>query len=83
MAAETERMTYLGVAPCGCIRMAIADDPDIRKTVAQSIGEAVMGGLTVERVPSHTLRERTWRVPDCPTHPAPPKVERTVQESFA
>lgn len=76
---ETERMTYIGIDTCGCIRMAVSDHPGVRDTAAQMIGDAVLLGMTIERVPSHTLRTREWRNPACEKHRPKEPVQRAVQ----
>ena len=63
----TESMSYITKKPCGCLSMAIVDNPDHKHDVAREIGEAILQGETVERVTSESVRTmdfglalRTW-----------------------
>jgi len=69
----TESMSYIAKKPCGCVTMAIVDNPDHKNEVAREISQAVRQGETVERVTSESVRTMVWdcskhTVCDCPEH---------------
>lgn len=64
----TEPMAYIGIAPCGCIRMAVTDRPEARRAAAMEIAAAIRSGYTVERVTCEYVRQTKWTKPDCATH---------------
>ena len=65
MAMSSESMSYIAKKPCGCLSMAIVDNPDHKKDVAKEISKAVRLGETVERVTTETVRTMDWK---CPEH---------------
>lgn len=65
---DSEPMAYIGRADCGCIRMAVVDDPDHKRDVAREIAKAVKHGETVERVTCAYVRETKWTRADCSAH---------------
>ncbi len=69
--AQPEPMAYIGTAPCGCIRMAIVDDPNRRREVAREIAAAIRQGEAVERVTCDYVRTTKWTRPDCAEHAKP------------
>ncbi len=68
---DAEHHAYIGTAPCGCIRMAIVDDPKRRREVAREVAAAVRHGETVERVTCDYVRTTKWTRPDCAEHAKP------------
>lgn len=66
--ADPEPMAYIGRAPCGCIRMAVVDDPNHKRDVAREIANAVKHGEAVERVTCEYVRQTKWTRPDCTEH---------------
>lgn len=58
--SEIEEPAYIARASCGCILMAIADDPDDspeeKKVTAREVAKAINRGLTVERVEAQYVR---------------------------
>lgn len=60
-------MSYLSRKPCGCLGMAVVDNPEHKRDVAKEIAKAVRLGEIVERVPLEKVRRTMWR---CPTHSA-------------
>ena len=46
-----ERFCYVGRQPgCGCIGLVVVDDPQHAKDTAKSVSDAVIDGLTIERM---------------------------------
>ena len=41
---------YIGVAECGCVRAAAADDPNSRQHTAADVADFIRDGLIIERV---------------------------------
>jgi hypothetical protein len=64
--SASEPMAYVGRAPCGCIRMAVVDDPQHKQRTAREIAKAIKAGETVERVTCEYVRTTSWR---CDAHP--------------
>ena len=60
-----ENMSYISKKPCGCLCMAVLDNPDHKRDVAKEIAKAIRLGETVERVPTETVRTMDWK---CPEH---------------
>ena len=58
-------MSYMSRQPCGCLGMAVVDNPDHKRDVAKEVAKAVRRGETVERVPTEDIRTTMW---ECPTH---------------
>lgn len=58
-----EYESYIGRKSCGCIVLAIVDDPDHKKDIAKEIAKAIKGGLTIERVTCQYVRENMKRCP--------------------
>ena len=54
-------MAYISKKACGCLAMAIVDNPDHKREVAKEIGKAVRLGETVERVPAEDVRTMAWK----------------------
>ena len=53
---ENATHAYIGIAACGCIRAATADDPDQKKEVAKDVASFLRWGKTVERVSVESVR---------------------------
>lgn len=68
MTTSDEPYAYVGRARCGCIRMAVVDDPDRASRVAREVAEAIRAGETVERVACAYVRTMRWTRPDCTEH---------------
>lgn len=47
---------YIGRKACGCITLAVVDNPNHTKDTARSIAAAIRRGLTVERVTVEYVR---------------------------
>jgi hypothetical protein len=58
MSTNTEQMAYVGIAPCGCMRAAVVDEPKHAKDVRKDVSGFMRDGLTVERVPVALVRVR-------------------------
>lgn len=58
-------MSYISKKPCGCLSMAIVDNPDHKKDVAREIAKAIRLGETIERVTLESVRTMDW---ECPEH---------------
>ena len=56
MGQDKLRGSYVGRKPCGCVAMVAADYGD-RKSLAQSVAEAVRAGLTVTWIPWEQVPE--------------------------
>ena len=68
---DKEQMAYIGHAECGCIKLAIVDNPAHYKDTAREIIKAIRQGYVVERVTCEYVRQH-W---DCPQH-----IKPTVKE---
>lgn len=49
--------SYVGYAPCGCMKAAIIDDPARPREVAREVASWIRSGLTVERVKHQIVRD--------------------------
>ena len=49
-------MVYVAKKSCGCIVAAIIDHPSLRLEIANTLGEWIKRGLTIERVPDEMVR---------------------------
>ena len=56
-----EYKSYVSKKSCGCVCMAIIDNPDHKKDVAKEIAKAVRLGETIERMPTETVRIMPWK----------------------
>ena len=65
---SAEHKSYVGLAPCGCIRTVCVDNPDYKKDTADTISRCVKLGLAVERWETVAVRSAKWDCgkPDCP-----------------
>lgn len=70
MPDPTEHMAYIGRATCGCLRMAVVDDPAHKQRTAREVARSVKLGETVERVTCEYVRTTAWRCADHPTEAA-------------
>ena len=64
----TESMSYISKKPCGCLAMAVVDNPDHKKETAKEIARAIRAGETVERVTTEQVRTMNWK---CLAHMEP------------
>ena len=53
-------MAYIAKKPCGCIVLAVVDNPDHRRDVAKEVAKAIREGYIIERVTADYVREN-WR----------------------
>ncbi len=60
-----EPMSYVGKAPCGCIRFAAVDLPSEAKENRKAIMDCLANGLTVERMDTESVRRAKWGCPQC------------------
>lgn len=60
-----ESMSYISRRPCGCLSMAVVDNPEHKRDVAKEVAKAIRLGETVERVTSESVRKMDWW---CPKH---------------
>lgn len=58
------KMSYIGQAPCGCIKLAIVDNPEHAKDTAREISKAIKQGYKIRRVTCDYVRKH-W---DCKRH---------------
>ena len=63
--SDAMSMTYVGKAPCGCIRFAVVDNPEHLKENAKEIARAMRAGLTINRMVTDDVREAKWGCPEC------------------
>ena len=57
--------SYIGQKECGCLVMAVVNNPDHRREVAREVSRAIRGGLQVSIVPTEQVRTMAW---ECETH---------------
>jgi hypothetical protein len=65
MSTETKtRMCWIAICKCGCGSHvgAYVDDPEYKDSIAKFIGECVMDGETVARIPADDVRVRRCKV---------------------
>ena len=62
-----EPETYIGVKPCGCLGMAVVDDPEHKKDMAREVAKSLRRGEKVSRVSAQQVRDMPWV---CPEHKA-------------
>lgn len=60
---DTERMCYVGRAPCGCARVCVVDDPAYARKTALEVADAIAAGLTISRMPVEEARALITRCP--------------------
>lgn len=48
---------YIGLKPCGCVVVVIADIPGAEKITAREVADLIREGLKVERIPIADLHE--------------------------
>ncbi len=56
----SESMTYVARAACGCLKMAMVDNPERKRDTANAVAQAIRLGETVERIPTAQVREMDW-----------------------
>ena len=56
--------SYISTKPCGCLMLAIVDNPAHKKDTAKEIAKAVRLGETVQRVPSKQVCAMEWHCKD-------------------
>lgn len=61
--SDTDTHSYIGRAPCGCVRAATVDLASDPKGVARDVADFIKDGLTIERVPHQYVRDNLWRCP--------------------
>ena len=57
--------SYIAQKECGCLVMAVVNNPDHRREVAREVSRAIREGLQVSIVPSEQVRTMAW---ECETH---------------
>ena len=54
-------MSYVARKPCGCLAMAVVDNPAHAKDTAKEIAKAIRLGETVDRLPVEEVRAMPWK----------------------
>lgn len=57
--------TYIGQEACGCVKMAVKDNPAHARDVAKAIAKVVRWGGKISRIPTQQVKEMDWV---CPQH---------------
>lgn len=74
-----DSFTYIGVAPCGCVRIATLDDGTCLEEMAKDLAKMARSGYTVRRIPTSEVRfhkcetHQRERFPAKKKAPRPPK----------
>ena len=68
-------MAYIARRPCGCIVIAIVDEPRHAKDTAKDVAKAIRQGYAVERVTIEVVRAGPWECSVC----RPPKTVAMFQ----
>lgn len=74
MPEESMSYSYISRQPCGCLTVAIVDNPEHRRDVAKEVAKAIRNGEVVERVTSESVRKIDWY---CPKH----RLERALDNA--
>ena len=48
---------YIGREKCGCVTVAIVDNPEHKKATAKEVAKCIREGMTVELMPVEAVRE--------------------------
>lgn len=65
MDKEDISYSYVSRQPCGCLGVAVVDNPEHRRDVAKEVAKAIRCGEIVERVATDSVRTMGWW---CPKH---------------
>lgn len=76
----SERASYVGIAPCGCVRAASVDECDRKQEVARFCAEVVRDGLRLERWETERTRRAKWWCSTCDPKTAAIVEARRVQQ---
>ena len=63
----SDTYTYVGRADCGCVRVLIVDRREDALAIATEVAKAIRVGMTIDRLPTETVRTMPWH---CAQHPA-------------
>ncbi len=58
-----ENMCYIGRKSCGCIELAVVDNPEHKEKTAKEIAKAIKWGLKIERVSVQYVRDNMRHCP--------------------
>jgi hypothetical protein len=66
---SADLFTFIALAPCGCIRVAVTDHDDLDYRV---LADAQTRGYVVRRVPTVAVRGTSWKCDSvsCPFRPS-------------
>lgn len=67
--------SYISRQPCGCLGMAVVDNPEHRRDVAKEVAKAIRCGEIVEGVTSDYVRKGNWY---CPKHMLEMELDKTT-----
>ena len=76
-----ENMAYIAKKPCGCIAMAVVDNPEHRRDTAKEVASCIKEGYIIERVTTDYVREN-WRCYQHETEYLKKEVVERMQDSF-
>ena len=60
---QSENMCYVGRRDCGCIVLAVVDNPEHKKTTAKEIAKGIRDGLKIERTTCQYVRDNMRKCP--------------------
>lgn len=60
MKLAEEHMAYVAKAHCGCLKMAVVDDPKHAADTAKEVAKAIKRGYSVSRVTCEEVRNMDW-----------------------
>lgn len=67
----TDSYSYIALKDCGCLAMAMVDNPEHKRDVAKEIAKGIRQGYSFSRLTTQQVREMPWT---CPEHQKEPGV---------
>lgn len=76
--SDPKSMSYIGLAPCGCTRVAVVDCPDSKDLTAREVAKIIRRGYELRHLPSAEVRTRQWT---CDAHRAEQKEKEAKRKA--
>ncbi len=65
-----ESFSYVALKDCGCLAIAMVDNPEHKRDVAREMAKGIRQGYSFHRLTTQQVREMEW---DCPEHKVVPR----------